>query len=1516
MSRDRILIVEDEAIVAMNVEDRLTAMGYELAGRANSGEQALALAAQRHPDLVLMDIRLQGAVDGIAAAEEMRQRFHVPVIFLTAYAEDSTVDRAKHAEPYGYILKPFDDRELKSAIEIALYRHEAEQEIRRLNRLYDVLAQVNQIIVRSNSREELLPAVCRLVVERGAIGLAWIGWLDPATSRIVPVAHFGSSAEMLSQVNFYTDERPEGQGNPGRAMREGKPFYCNQCAAGSCLYPDEAPLTRFGFQSCASFPIWFQGQACGTLNLAGAEPGFFRDRELDLLEEVAHDISFALDKIEGDAQRKLAEDALHESEEQLRAMFELASIGIAQADPQTGRLMSVNKKMCEITGYSAGELLEKRFSDITFPEDRRADWEAFQRVICSETPDYRLEKRYVCKDGAIIWVNVNMTVIRDAAGQVTRTVAAVEDITERKISSEALRESEQRYRTLTEAAEDSIFIIDSADKISFINSAGARLLGRSAKDLVGRCRAERFPPSVVAVQNENLGRVIETGKSSIHEASVPTPSGEVWMSISLVPLKDMAGKTSGVLGIARNITERRQTEVSLRASENRLRLALSAAKMGVWEWNIETNSVFWSPECYEIAGAQGTNLTFDTFANSVHPEDAALVRAAVSRALVDRSAYAAEFRFIRSDGRVVWLSNLGKTDYDQSGKPLRMVGIVRDITGFKQAEDALRQSEIRYHKLFNEATEGIALTASSGEIVDCNQAFLGLTGYQRHEVIGKPQSMFELRYEVEQGVSGTFAQHWDKRRDEAFPASLITKSGVVKHVEIKANQLEIEGRQIVQGFFRDITEQQRYHHERETTVKLMRLLNDHNNTHELIRSLTGFIQEWIGCEAVGVRLQDGEDYPYSVTTGFPPEFVEAERYLCARDAHGRIERTCQGTALLECMCGNILCGRFNPDFPFFTSKGSFWTNSTTELLATTIEADRMACTRNRCNSEGYESVALFALRHGSETLGLLQVNDREKDLFTPELVSFLENAADQIAIALAQRQTQAALRESEESYRVLVENAAEVIGVSQGGMLRFVNSQAEAVSGYTREELTTRPFLEFVHPEDRPQIMLRQQRLPTGAPALSDYQVRIVRKDGEVRWLHAKATSIVWNKAPATLEIYNDVTKNLRAEEDREKLRSQLFQAQRMESVARLAGGVAHDFNNMLSVILGYVDSAMEQVDPSHPLYRNLSEIKNAGQHSAQLTRQLLGFARRQTVSPKMLDLNKTIEEMLNLLLQLIGENIHLVWNPGQALWNVRMDPSQIDQILANLAVNARDAISGVGQVTIETTNRVLDESYCARHIGAVPGEYAMIALSDNGSGMKKDVLEHAFEPFFTTKEIGKGTGLGLSTVYGIVSQNNGFIDVLSEPGKGTEIQIYLPRFESKADPTLRPAKTKIRGGKETILLVEDALPLLRLGEKMLADMGYTVLSASTPWQALDRTLKHVGDIHLLVTDVVMPEMNGHELAERLRELKPGIKCLYMSGYTTDVIASQGVLEEGLWFIQKPFNKQEFAARVRDVLDE
>jgi PAS domain S-box-containing protein len=623
--------------------------------------------------------------------------------------------------------------------------------------------------------------------------------------------------------------------------------------------------------------------------------------------------------------------------------------------------------------------------------------------------------------------------------------------------------------------------------------------------------------------------------------------------------------------------------------------------MGVWEWNIRTNDVYWSPECYEISGMESPQVTFDAFRNLVHPEDAPHVLASLEHALATRSIYETEFRIIRPNGSAIWLSNLEQADYDETGKPFRMVGIARDITELKQAEQALRQSEARYRMLFEEATEGIALAeAASGEFLDCNRAFLHLTGYDRHNLLGKPQAMLHPREGGNTGVSSTFAQHRDKRDRAVLSAPLITKSGSIKQVEIKANQLEINRRRVLQGFFRDVTEELRYHHERETTLKLLRLLNEPNDTHELARGLTEFLRERTGCSAVGVRLRDGDDYPYFETRGFPPEFVAMENSLCSRDEHGGVKRDRAGNPLLECMCGNILCGRFNPAQPFFTPKGSFRTNSTTELLRTTSEEDRQARTRNRCNGEGYESVALFALRYGSQTLGLLQVNDRSKDRFTPELITFLENAADQVAIALAQRQTKAALRESEERYRALVENAAEVIAVAQDGVLRFVNPQAVVLTGYSREELTTRPLLEFVHPEDRAQAEANHRRWLMGDLLSDEDEIRIVRKDGEVRWLHFKATGIIWNGTPATLNFYSDVTEARRAEEEKEKLKEQLFQAQKMESVGRLAGGVAHDFNNMLCVILGTAASAMERIERQDPLYADLQEIQKAGQHSAE----------------------------------------------------------------------------------------------------------------------------------------------------------------------------------------------------------------------------------------------------------------------------------------------------------------------------
>ncbi|MCF8109672.1 MAG: transporter substrate-binding domain-containing protein [Desulfohalobiaceae bacterium] len=390
----------------------------------------------------------------------------------------------------------------------------------------------------------------------------------------------------------------------------------------------------------------------------------------------------------------------------------------------------------------------------------------------------------------------------------------------------------------------------------------------------------------------------------------------------------------------------------------------------------------------------------------------------------------------------------------------------------------------------------------------------------------------------------------------------------------------------------------------------------------------------------------------------------------------------------------------------------------------------------------------------------------------------------------------------------------------------------------------------------------------------------------------------------------------MKIEVEHGKLQSQLLQAQKMESVGRLAGGVAHDYNNMLGVISGYAELALGKIAPDDPLQADLQEILSAARRSADIIRQLLAFARQQTIDPRVLDLNETVESMLKMLRRLIGEDIDLSWEPGPGLWSVKMDPSQLDQILANLCVNARDAISDVGKITIETDIVSLDEAYCADHAGFIPGDFVRLAVSDGGRGMDKETLDHIFEPFFTTKDLGQGTGLGLATIYGIIKQNHGFINVYSEPGQGTTFRIYLPRHAEASTQVEADVTGKIPAANaETVLIVEDEPSILKLAKTMLQQLGYSVLETTSPKEALHLAKKHSGEIHLLISDVVMPEMNGRDLAEKLQTDYPKLKVLFMSGYTANVIAHRGVLDAGVHFMQKPFSSRELAVKAREALE-
>ena len=388
-----------------------------------------------------------------------------------------------------------------------------------------------------------------------------------------------------------------------------------------------------------------------------------------------------------------------------------------------------------------------------------------------------------------------------------------------------------------------------------------------------------------------------------------------------------------------------------------------------------------------------------------------------------------------------------------------------------------------------------------------------------------------------------------------------------------------------------------------------------------------------------------------------------------------------------------------------------------------------------------------------------------------------------------------------------------------------------------------------------------------------------------------------------------------KSERERKSLQDQLLQAQKLEAVGRLAGGVAHDYNNMLGVIIGYAELAMAKMAPSNPLHPDLEEIHKAALRSAEITRQLLAFARKQAVAPKVLDLNETVEGMFKMLRCLIGEDISLTWLPQADLWPVIIDPAQVGQILANLCVNARDAIKGVGKVTIETANVTFEDKYGSDVTAVMPGEFVSLTVSDDGCGMDKETLNEIFEPFFTTKDVNQGTGLGLAMVYGIVKQNDGFINVYSELDNGTTFQIYLPRHKSTPE-TIEEAgveRTALSRG-ETVLLVEDEPAILQIGKLMLERLGYQVLPVSMPKDSIRLATDYPGSIDLLITDVVMPEMNGRELADQLRVIRPGLKILFMSGYTADAIAQHEVLNEQVNFIQKPFSKEDLAAKVRAAL--
>ena len=896
------------------------------------------------------------------------------------------------------------------------------------------------------------------------------------------------------------------------------------------------------------------------------------------------------------------------------------------------------------------------------------------------------------------------------------------------------------------------------------------------------------------------------------------------------------------------------------------------------------------------------------------------------------------------------------------------------------ALEALRNSEIRYRRLFESAKDGILiLDAETGMVTDVNPYLLELLGYSRTEVLRK--KVWELGFLADVVANeGRFAKLRQTKYVRYDNLALEGQDGRRHEVEFVSNVYPEGSHEVIQCNIRDISERKQAEKELKESEGHLRSTLDGLSVHIAVLDdhgeiiLTNKAYRDFG-ERNGVKpgaVSEGANYLSVCETASGEHSEEAGPFadgirevLSGKRQSFELEYPCHSPEEKRWFVGRVtpiqgegprrvVIAHENITERKQAAEAQRHSN---ELMQYIIEHtnsavavhDRdlryMYVSDRYLKDYGVQEQDIIGKHHYDVFPDLPEkwrevhrkalageVSSSERDPYeradgTVEWTRWecrpwygANGSIDGIIVyteVITERvQAEEALRKSEEKFKNLVETISDVIfEVDAQGTVTYVSPSGLKIWGGTMNDVVGKNFIEFVHPDDREQLVNRFVELQQGIERPMIY--RFVDPSGRILWGRSNSTPIWENgRFAGARGTLMDITAQKEAEAEKEKLQQKLLQAQKMESVGRLAGGVAHDFNNMLSVILGYTEMALEQVDPGQPLHSGLQEIQKAARRSADITRQLLAFARKQTIAPKVLDLNATVEGMLKMLRRLIGEDIDLVWQPATDLWPVRMDPSQVDQIMANLCVNARDAIEGVGRITIQTGKMTLTDADCNKRQECVPGDFVWLTFSDDGCGMDPQTLTNLFEPFFTTKDVDKGTGLGLATVYGIVKQNNGFITVESQPGRGTTFKIHLPRHE--AAPPLVLSKDPAAAdalGKETLLLVEDEPTILRMTTMMLQRLGYRVLPADNPEHAIAKAAEHPDKIHLLITDVVMPGMNGRELSARLRERHPEIKVLFMSGYTADVIAHRGVLDEGVRFIQKPFSKKDLAAKVREVLE-
>jgi two-component system cell cycle sensor histidine kinase/response regulator CckA len=1288
---------------------------------------------------------------------------------------------------------------------------------------------------------------------------------------------------------------------------------------------------------------------------------------------------------------------------------------ISSAD---GVIVLGNVRAENMLGYKLEELLGQPILRLVPEADREGlsrRYDGYFSNPAAREATERIEITYRRRDGSAFPAEVSLNLIGTTSGVVA--CSSLRDITERKQAEQALLASEEKFAKAFRSSPN-IMAISTLEEGRFleVNDSFVRMTGYQREEIIGRTVQELG----VWVNPEDRIRMAHElrkgGRVSGREVLMRARSGKINVCLFSAESIEVRGVRC-LLSALEDITERKQAEERFGKafSASPEPITISALSDGTY---IDVNQAFLDTTGYtreEVIGRTALDLKY-------WPEPEARMR------FLDRLAQGSvrdlDVTFATKSGEL--RSGLLAAEIIEVGGRRCVLGITRDITERKRAEEAVRASEQRYRLLFERNLAGVCRATLDGRFLDCNDAYARMLGYEwREQILTQPvQSVYFEPAERE----AYWARVLERGTLSNYELRLRRKDGSPVWVLANDTLLEerVDGQLVKEATLVDITERKQAEGGLRLANRALKAISAVNESilhateeRSLLREVCRCIVEHAGYRMVWVGFLRGD----AARTIYPA-------------AHAGMEE------------GYL-------DSINLTYDDSEWGRGPTGTAARTrrpaivrdvSSAEEFAPWRGEASARGYASVVGLPLLCAENLLGVLTIYSAQPDAFDEREVDLLTELANDLAFGIQalrtraeQAHTEQALRESEERFRSLVENAtAGIYRTTPDGRILMANPALVRMLGYEDfAELATRNLEEQGFELGRPRRVFREQierdgevrglegawtrrdgsvifvresgRVVRGASGEALYYDGVVEditerkqaeaalmqerqllhtlmdnlpdliyfKDRESRFTrinpaHAKAFGlsdpaqalgktdfdfftdehaqqayadeqeivrtgdpmvgkeeketwpdgrVTW--ASTTKMALRDNNGNIvgtfgvsRDVTTRKALEEQLRLAQRMESVGRLAGGVAHDFNNLLTIIAGYSQLVKGGLDERSPFHAHLDEILRASDRAATLTQQLLAFSRKQVLQAQVLDLNAVLRDLEKMLTRLIDEDIELKAIPQPGLGRVKADPGQVDQVIMNLVVNARDAMPEGGTITIETANVELNQDYARSHFPVIPGRYVMLAVSDTGTGMSQEIQAHIFEPFFTTKETGKGTGLGLATVYGIVKQSGGYIWVYSEPGRGSTFKIYLPRVEeSVAEPKSAEAFPDLVEGSETVLVVEDEEAVRSLVCKTLESHGYKVLEAQGADHALRILEEYAQPIHLLLTDVVMPRMSGKELAQRLSVVCPQVKVLYMSGYTDDAIVRHGILEPGVSFIQKPFTPRTLAQRVREVLD-